>query len=548
MYGVASPAGIINLVTKRAGDVDITSFGLAGNSFGQYGGSFDVGRRLGAERELGIRVNGSMVHIENGIRDTGGSGNFISGGFDYRFTDRLSIQGDFEYYSKDVIEQAGISLLPVANGRIPVTPIPDPRNLLSGPWNKYPPHTRNQQIRGDYYLTDNWKFLLETGRSDADRSRYTVRIGSYDIVTGANGIVNVQYAGQHYKNLFSRGELLGKFSTWFLKHDLTLGYSETTRDAISDFQVSVVLPTRQNIYNPIELPPPVFTAKPTQLPLQSSFDVGTYGYDTISVTDKFKVLLGLRVTKDDESVGGRQTSSTVRSPAYGALYDVIPSLTLFASYLEGLEAGGTAPATAVNSNEILPSAVSTQKEIGIRDSHIKGLSLSTSYFEIKRANAVTDPVTKIFANSGNIEYKGVEATFSYEFLRRWTFSAAGQWLKATQVTPDPTFNGFTPENTPRMLGNVSISYRPGWLQGLTLSAGASGVTNRYMNNQQQGTIPGYALYNAGVGYTTRIYGYRTAFQVNIDNLANLRYWNSVQTGTYGIGMDRSFKFNARVDL
>ena len=37
-------------------------------------------------------------------------------------------------------------------------------------------------------------------------------------------------------------------------------------------------------------------------------------------------------------------------------------------------------------------------------------------------------------------------------------------------------------------------------------------------------------------------------QLNVDNLANLRYWNGVQTGTYGIGMDRSFKFNIRVDL
>ena len=69
-----------------------------------------------------------------------------------------------------------------------------------------------------------------------------------------------------------------------------------------------------------------------------------------------------------------------------------------------------------------------------------------------------------------------------------------------------------------------------------------------LNNQEQGTIPGYALYNAGVGYTTRVMAKRVAFQVNLDNLANKRYWNGVQTGTYGIGMDRSVKFNVRVDL
>ena len=46
MFGVASPAGIINLVTKRALDNDVNTLGLAGNAFGQYGATFDLGRRF----------------------------------------------------------------------------------------------------------------------------------------------------------------------------------------------------------------------------------------------------------------------------------------------------------------------------------------------------------------------------------------------------------------------------------------------------------------------------------------------------------------------
>jgi iron complex outermembrane receptor protein len=548
MFGVASPAGIINLVTKRAGSIDVTSFAAAGNSFGQYGGSFDVGRRLGPEKELGVRVNASWAHTENGIENTGGHSKFWSLGFDYKITPRLSINGDWEYIARVATEQGGVSLLPAVNGRVPITPVPNPRNLLSGTWNVYPPHTWNQQVRADYIINDGWKVLAETGRSDGDRQRFTVRIGSYNIVTGAGGIVAVTGAKQEYKNLFSRFETLGKFNTWFVRHDLTIGISKAERDAISLGQNSVTLAVRQNIFDPIVLPPPIFTKPDTILPLQSSSDVGLYTYDTISIGPKWKVLLGMRHTKDDESTGGKATSSKVNSPAYGTLYDVIPSLTLFASYMEGLEAGGTAPATAINANEILPSAVSTQKEFGIRDSHIKGLSVSSSYFQITRANAVTDPVTRVFGNSGDIDYKGIEATLSYEFLRQWTFTAAGQLLKAKQKTPDPTFNGFWPENTPGKLGNVSLSYRAPMVPGLTLTAGVTGISYRFVNNQEQGRIPGYALYTAGLGYVTRIGGKRVAFQVNGDNLANRRYWNSVQTGTYGIGMDRSIKFSVRFDL
>jgi iron complex outermembrane receptor protein len=256
----------------------------------------------------------------------------------------------------------------------------------------------------------------------------------------------------------------------------------------------------------------------------------------------------LRHTKDIEEATGKSNTSTVTSPAYGVLYDVIPSVTLFASYMEGLEAGGTAPATAVNVNEILPSAISKQKEIGIRDSHIKGVTFSSSFFEITRANAVIDPVTRIFANSGDIDYKGIEATLSWQFLPRWTLTAGGQLLKAKQVSPDPTFNGFWPENTPKAVGNVSLAYRPLWVPGLTVTGGVSGISSRFVNNQEQATIPGYALYSVGAGYVTRIAGKRVALQLNVDNLANRRYWNSVQTGTYGTGMDRAIKLNARVDF
>jgi iron complex outermembrane receptor protein len=549
MFGVASPAGIINLVTKRAGPIDVTSIGIAGNSFGQIGESIDIGRRIGAQKELGIRVNAAYVDTENGIHNTRGHGKFWSLGFDYRMTDRLTVSGDYEYYTRVAIEQGGVSLLAPVNGIVPITPVPNPRNLLSGTWNVYPPHTRNQQIRFDYVINDNWKALFETGRSDGDRRRFTVRIGNYNIVTGANGIVTVNSAVQEYKNAFSRIETLGHFDTWFLTHDLTLGVSKSERDAISLGQNQTVLTVRQNIFDPIELPPPVFTKPDTVLPLQASADTGIYGYDTIGVTRKLKALLGMRHTRDDESTGGSQrTISNVNSPAYGALYDVVPSVTLFASYMEGLEAGGTAPATAVNANSILPSAKSKQKEVGIRDSHIRGLSLSASYFDITRANAVTDPVTRIFANSGDIDYKGLEATAGWDFARNWHLRLAGQWLKAKQVTSDPTFNGFWPENTPKALANGTVSWRVPRVAGLTLSAGVSGIAYRYVNNQQQGTIPGYALYNAGIGYVTRFHGKRVAFQLNADNLANLRYWNSVQTGTYGIGMDRSIKFNVRMDF
>ena len=549
MFGIASPAGIINFIPKRAGDRDVTTVSLAGNSFGQYGGSFDLGRRVGPDRQLGVRFNVSEVRLDNGVRQLEGEAHFASLGVDLQATSRLSFQADIEAYRRRVPEQAGISLKPAVNGVVPITPVPDPRNLLSGRWDMYTPETINGQFRTDYLITDDWKVLAQVGYSGSHRHRTTVRIGGYDINTGANGVVSLQPVSNEYHNNFFRTELRGHFDTWHVDHDLTVGVSRTSRYSLSKDVQNITLTQRQNIFDPIVLNPPVYTKPGVANPPQISTDEGLYAYDTISLTRRLKLLLGARAVKDTELVGTNESTSHVTSPAYGFLFDVLPTTTLFASYMEGLEAGGTAPANAANANVVLAPAVSKQKEVGVRDSSIQGLMVNASYFDITRGNAVTDPVTNIFGYSGDLSYKGVEATMAYDINRAWRVNAAVLRLKARQDSPtQPLIDGRVPENTPNWNGNVGVSYRLAAVPGLSLKAGIKSISRRAVNPQDQGYIPGYSLFDAGVGYATHINGRRTSFQVVVDNLANKRYWNSVQTGTYGIGMDRSIKFNVKFDL
>lgn len=548
MFGIASPAGIINLVTKRAGEHDVSSAQVSATSFGQLYGSVDLGRRFGEQKQAGLRLNASGVHLENGVRHTDGHGEFLSLGADWQATDRLSLQGDLEYYQKRTTLQAAVSLLNPVHGVVPVPRVPDPRNLLSGPWATFQGDTTNAQARADYRIDGAWKVIAEAGQSDSHRDRFVTRIGKYDPMTGANGAVTTSFQEQQYVNTFERTELLGKFTTGWLSHDLTLGISSSRRDAFTPAQNSVTLGQRQNLYAPVALAPPVFTKPPTSLPEQTSQDEGLYTYDTIGLRPNVKLLLGFRQTHSQQDNGGVSDKATVNSPAAGFLYDVTPTTTLFASYMKGLEDGAIAPVNAANANEILAPAISVQKEIGIRNSYFRGLSISASLFDISRANAVIDPVSNVFANNGTIRYKGAETVIAYDINPQWTLNAAGQYLHAEQVSVDRTINGLVPENTPRFIGNLFATHRPAWLPGLSLKAGTSFVTRRYVNPQDQGTIPGYALLSAGAGYVTKLGGRRVALQLNIDNLANKRYWNSAQQGTLGTGMDRSIKVSARVDL
>jgi iron complex outermembrane recepter protein len=549
MFGIASPAGIINFIPKRAGPKDSTSFGVAGNGFGQYGFNVDAGRRFGADKQLGVQFNASAVHLENGVHDLGGDGSFASVGIDLRASSRLTLTADLEHYERHVPEQAGVSLAPVVKGVVAITPVPNPRNLLSGPWDVYSPRTTNVQVRADYALATDWKVLLQAGQSESHRHRETVRISGYDLATGANGVVLVQPITNDYRNTFYRAELLGHFATWGIAHDLTLGVSSSERFSHGYDVQSINLPQKQNIFNPIVLNAPVFTKPGADNPTGDSTDSGLYFYDTISVTKKLKLLAGMRFVKDKEETGAITSSSRVQSPAAGALYDLTPTTTLYGSVMQGLEAGATSPFNAANPNVILGPTVSKQKELGIRDSTIAGVSLNVAYFDVTRANAATDPVTNIFAYYGDISYRGIEATAGWEPNRRWRFAGALLRLDAKQLSPvQPTFNGQVPENTPKWNANFNAQWRPDFVPGLTLRGGLKTISRRAVNNADQGWIPGYTLWEAGANYVTKLGGHRTNFGVAIENLGNKRYWNSVQTGTYGIGMDRTLKFNAKVDL
>lgn len=552
MFGIASPAGIIDLVTKRAGARDVTTVGLSGNAFGQYGTTLDVGRRFGEQRQFGARVNLSATHLENGIEDASGTGRFASAALDWRVSRALALMLDLEDYRKDVVEQASVSLSPVdpKTGVVPVPRVPDPRQLLSGSWDVYHPRTRNVQLRARYTITPDWYATVEVARSNSERTRLQDRIDIGTNLLSGKGGNSVTYIGNEYVTKFSRAEAIGHFDTWGLAHELTLGVSRTDRLSRTSTNPNVQPRGQtQNIYDPVELAPPVLPAGPLVYGESTSLNTGLYAYDTVRLGKRWKVLLGLRETRFEFANAKAHTEGSTLSPALGLLYDFSPSTTLYTSFMRGLEEGAVAPTNkqTLNPGEILPPAVATQSELGVRSTWFKGVNLSLAYFDIKRPNAITEPQTGLFAAVGINRFRGVETTINAELTKSLSLDASGQLMHAVQVS-DTDINGKQPENTPRLVASLGLNYKLAAVPGLRLRAGASYVSERNVNPQDQGVIPSVVLYSAGAGYATKVAGHAVTLQLNIDNLANRRYWNSVTTGTYGAGMDRSYKFSAKFDF
>jgi iron complex outermembrane receptor protein len=352
--------------------------------------------------------------------------------------------------------------------------------------------------------------------------------------------------------------LHGKFDLGSVKNDASFGYSSSERDSNNPFGFGQAT-TPINIYNPSPIPQLVDPLKPSSYAPSVNSEKSLYIYDTASFGSSLKVLAGARrsdaaFTSTNQKTFVQTTkNSSPTAPGFGVLWDIAPQTTMYGSYMRAFEDGPTATAGSTNEFQNLEPTESTQKEIGIRSTFLKGFSVNIDYFDIVRSNAVKNTVAGArfneFLYDGTSNLRGYEIAWNAEISRAWKLNGSAQFMKGTQLTEiDPKLNGLTPENMAEVMGNVNVEYRPASVKGLTLKAGANYIGPRFINAADEGSIPGVTLYSAGVAYQTKIVGRKTNFALNVTNLADKQYWAAVTSSAYGAGMGRGITFSIKTDL
>ncbi|RKP49711.1 TonB-dependent siderophore receptor [Pararobbsia silviterrae] len=545
-YGFATPAGIVNLVTKRPGPKPVTSVSLLGDSNGGYGARADIGRRFGPDDRFGIRINAMDEHAAPPIDHDDGERKFIGAALDWRVDDRLALQYDFEHIDTRIVEQAGIALPPPGkNGRIALPRMPDPSRLLSGA--DYPTHASadTHLLRADYAVSTNWSINAALGESVTHRDRWNWIFQKYNRQTGAGQVQATQQNGQQYENWTARVETNGLFKTGPLAHDLTIGVSQVSFRQ-PDF-VSYHYTAAQNLYNPVEITTlkPAGAAKPFYA--QHVKNSGVYVYDRIALTPRLEFVPGVRRSVYSASQAGAGTSSLGKTtPSASLVFRLTPDTSVYASYIEALESAGNAPATAENAYAILPAVVSTQIETGIRSRLTPGLLASFALFDLRQPAAGPD-ARNVYVLDGTTRYRGGEFSLQGDVMRYLSLTGALVYLDARQIdSPDTALRGKVPENTARLSATLFADYRMPFAPGLAVNGGLTYIGPRAVNDANQAWIGGYTLYTAGLRYTTRLYGKRATFQANLENASDKRYWSAAGNGLLGVGLGRTLKLASTI--
>jgi iron complex outermembrane receptor protein len=238
------------------------------------------------------------------------------------------------------------------------------------------------------------------------------------------------------------------------------------------------------------------------------------------------------------------------TPSVGLIAKPTSDVRIYATYLEGLEEGGTAPLNNANGGDVLPPAVSKQYELGAKAELLRRVVGQLAVFQIDRPFAFTDPADNVFKLAGESRYRGVEASLTGEISRAWSLYATGQYLDArVRRSNNALVVGKSPENTPEWTGSLFAEYRPPALRGLALGGGAFYVGKRAVNALNQAFVDGYTTFSASLRYTIEgVVPNGLTLQLNADNLTDKRYFSTAGNNLLGVGLPRQLKLTARVGL
>jgi iron complex outermembrane receptor protein len=549
-YGFTTPSGIVNYVTKRPTQEDLSSLSFSFDQYGTQIAAIDLSRRFGEDREHGLRLNaggGALGSYLEGASD--GNRRFAALAYDWKVSSRLRLSADLEYDHRKTTEQVGVALPPAVDGVITLPKPVDPKKMVGWSDSRFETDALNALVRADYALDDNWVWTAEAGKARTERDRNLATFTFTNASTVATGAGRVRVNSQH-SNVESevlKTELSGRLDLLGMAHELTLGVSRTDKSQDPIYATTSAF-VSQNLYDPVAITSLTWGATPTSPTTEGlrTRDTGVYALDRVQLNSQWQLIGGLRNSSYQSDQGTAHYDVSRTTPMVAAIWRPADHWSVYASYAQGVEEGDAAPNGTTNVGERMAPGVSKQYELGARWQTEAGSLLSAAVFEIDRPGAYTN-TSNTYVSDGEIVYRGVELSTQGQLTRSLGWLTSAQWLDPRFVKTSAAYVDKVPENAARRTASAFLSWDTPWVRNLTLNSGAYYTGERPVNDLNQAWLPSYTIYTAGARYMARIAERKVTWQLNVENLLDEQYWAAGGT-RLASGAPRTVKLGVKIDL
>jgi iron complex outermembrane receptor protein len=556
LYGMSPNGGIggsINLVPKRAGDADLTRLGLDLASRSQAGARIDLGRRFGADRAFGVRVNASLRDGDTALDHQARRAQVGAIALDWRGQGAratLDLIGQHERLdapSRPYFLAAGLATVPDA---------PPGRRNVSQAWEWSEVDDRAALLRGELDLGERVTAFAHAGasRNEVDR------LFSNLTITNAGGEVRAQPQRFRFDIRRSTAEagLRAQLDSGGVQQTLTLQATQyRDRLARGSINGSALV---SNLYAPVTHTAQAVAAPATVPRLSETTLSGIALADTIALARGSVLLtLGARVQQvetDNFSAAtgvpsGPRYDRRATTPMLGLVLKPRQGLSLYANLIEGLSRGDVIPATASNAAEgVLAPYRARQIEMGAKLEH-EGASASASLFQIdKPSGQFSSGTSGAYTADAEQRNRGLELAASGPLRPGLRVTAALSLIDAELTrSSTPARIGKTPVGVPRHQAQLGTEWDTGWLPGLTLHGAVLHAGAQYVDVANTQRIPAWHRVDAGARYTVNVSGRPTTWRLTVQNLLDRDHWAGVASyGGLAQGLPRTLALSASVDL
>lgn len=545
LYGVGEPSGLVNYILKRPTRRGFTSVDAEVSSFGGRYLHVDSGGAVDQSRALAFRVN--MAAQEQGDFTHAGdlSRAMASVALDMQLAPGTLLRLDADYQRKKLAAQPVIG--PRSDGTVVPAESFDPRTLLGQPWGQYRTETSNLGLRLEHELGADWNLIAQLGYSLTTRDAAFPDV--YSVTSGGTITSGDFYFSpdQRFTTVSAQAFLNGGMKAAGVQHDVVLGLSDGRMKSSDGGWFPNDGLTVGNIYAPVYSARPDFSNPPPKNQ-GSTRQPSLFASDTVSLNEHWRVLAGLRyIAYRSESLSAdgvqREGDVNVTVPSAALVWLPTKTLTAYASYTEGLEQGAYAPNTASNRGERLDPIRSKQIETGIKWIPQRRLSATAALFYIDKPLQAVDPADSRFKTLGRQRHQGIELALNGEVATGLSVVTGISWLDARMLHTGDAREGKRPANVAKLQASAWFDWQVADLPGLSLNAGLVHTGERALDQANSLIVPAFTRWDGGARYAVRVAGVPTVWRLQVQNLANRRYWENVNYGGVLAGAPRTVRLS-----
>lgn len=553
LYGRNEPGGTVNIVTKRPAEDFSAEARLTAGSFSQRSAALDVGGPIDRAHDVLVRMN---VANES-------SGSYFTHDPDYHsFGAAGVVEWRVAPQTSLVFEAMYRSLRGTAGGN--GMPLDPDTNQIFGPL-ALSSLTGNasefRQARFFAHLTHafgpNWSLSLKAMRTTASTPELTFDFlnNGYFPQTAPGSLIIDRMLGRtdaSKRRLTALAfDVQGKVEAFGAQHNLLIGGDFYHRRASFTSYFSCCHPTdffNQAPITPSQYETPVDGFDPDFGPgfassgdsLYVNRDFALHIQDQIALPGNFHLLAGARFQRIEERTATNDAAGnplvfnpkirrSVVSPRAGLVWNPLPWFSTYYSYSENI---GSNNALAFPDTPLDPET-SRQHEAGVKGEWFAGrLNATLAIFDLAKRNVATEDFDHpgFVQPIGRVRSRGFELNVQGELTSRWSlvFNVSHARPVVTEGTGEIPVGELLP-----YLPNTTANLWTTWqlpqsvAPGVRISGGLDWASRGNLYPGHSLSAPAYLIAAAFASYEATVGKHALTFQLNVDNIFNKRYFNSL---------------------